>query len=564
MASFSGRVSGSRPKQPSLTGPETGAETCTICQSTYSDPRLLPCLHSFCRSCLERLSTSTPRKIKCPLCRTEHSLQSGGVAKLLPDTQAASKASLPASKCGQCQSQSVVSFCSECETFLCNLCHQAHGRMAIFQTHMVVAPTEANMKPKPKSFKCSKHPKESLDVYCIPCKSVICRDCALYLHNGHKFKPGEEASEEIKKRLISNRDLLKSRLETFRSHAETVATTEKHVTTYPDKMKAFITSHFDSLKLQLDQRKNVLLMEVDAKYHGFSKTLYVEKDTVEMAICKLEAGIKFADRLLGSTEKLEISILGTQVLSSMKDSQKLFWDPSAIENISPLVYVATKENYSRKSKDEDLIQNMGLLKHVSGIELQLTRRGYHRHTGRVASKTSVNFEKNGTYHIEALLTCDQVKTVIDQMNISCTCDGPKSLARSTKKPIACTVSPNTKHLQAAEKWEITFQTAEPGDYTVTVKLYVHKEEYCEKVDTIKFIESGQVHTTISYSVHTTSYSQQPYDTQVTQHYLSQPIATNNFEAVENNDEDYDNHYDDEDYDNHYYDDYDYGYYDPDN
>ena len=530
--------------QLSLTGPETQAETCTICQSTYSDPRLLPCLHSFCRSCLERLSTSTPRKIKCPLCRTEHYLQPGGVAKFLPNTQAASKATLPVSKCGQCQSQSsVVSFCSECETFLCNLCHEAHGRMAIFQTHKVVAPTKASIKPKPKSFKCPKHPKESLDVYCIPCKSVICRDCALYLHNGHKFKPGEDASEEIKQRLISNRDMLKSHLETFRSHAKTVATTEKHVTTYPDKMKAFITSHFDSLKLQLDQRKNVLLMEVDVKYHGFSKTLYVEKDTVEMAICKLEAGIKFADRLLGSTEKLEISILGTQVLSSMKDSQKLFWDPSAIENISPLVYVATKENYSHKSKDEDLIQNMGLLKHISGIELHLTRRGYYRHTGRVASKTSVNFEKNGTYHIEALLTCDQVKTVIAQMNISCTCDGPKSLARSTKKPIACTVSPITTH-QAAEKWEITFQTAEPGDYTVTVKLYVHKEEYCEKVDTIKFIESGQVYTT--------SYSRQHYDTQVTQHYV--PIAPTSFKAVENNDEDYDNHY---------YDDYNYDYYDQD-
>ena len=328
--------------QLSLTGPET----CTICQSTYSDPHLLPCLHSFCRSCLERLSTSTPRKIKCPLCRTEHYLQPGGVAKFLPNTQAASKASLLVLKCGQCQSQSsVVSFCSECETFLCNLCHQAHGRMAIFQTHKVVAPTKANMKPKPKSFKCSKHPKESLDVYCIPCKSVICRDCALYSHNGHEFKPGEDASEEIKQRLISNCDLLKSRLEMFRSHAKTVATTEKHVTTYPDKMKAFIASHFDSLKLQLDQRKAVLLMEVDVKYNGFSKTLYVEKDTVEMAICKLEAGINFADRLLGSTEKLEISVLGTQVLSSMEDSKRLFWDPSTLKIIGPLVYVATMENY---------------------------------------------------------------------------------------------------------------------------------------------------------------------------------------------------------------------------
>lgn len=497
MASFSG----SRPKQLSLTGPETQAETCTICQSTYSDPRLLPCFHSFCRSCLESLSTSTPRKIKCPLCRTEHSLQPGGVANLLPDTQAASKSSLPVSKCGQCQSQSVVSFCSECETFLCDLCHQAHGRMAIFQTHKVVAPTEANMKPKPKSFKCPKHPKESLDVYCIPCKSVICRDCALYSHNGHEFKPGEDASEEIKKRLISNSDLLKSHLETFRSHAKTVATTEKHVTTYPDKMKAFITSHFDFLKKQLDQRKAVLLKEVDTKYHGFSKTLYVEKDTVEMAICKLEAGTKFADRLLGSTEKLEISVLGTQVLSSMENSKKLSWDPSAINSIGPLVYVAT-ENYDQ-SNDEAVIQNMGLLMHVPGIELQLISKGYdhsgyrsgyrsgYHYYSQPAKKVAVNFQKNGTYHIEAHINYDQNKAIFPQINISCTCEGPKSIARSTKNSITCTVSSITTHQPYYQdlKWDITFQTAEPGDYTVTVKLLVDKEEYCEKVETIEFYQN---------------------------------------------------------------------------
>lgn len=519
MASFSG-LNTSHPKQLSLTGLETQAETCTICQSTYSDPRLLPCLHSFCRSCLERLSTSTPRKIKCPLCRTEHYLQPGGVAKFLPNTQAASKASLLVSKCGQCQSQSVVSFCSECETFLCNLCHQAHGRMAIFQTHMVVAPTKASIKPKPKSFKCPKHPKESLDVYCITCKSVICRDCALYSHNGHKFKPGEDASEEIKQRLVSNRDLLKSRLETFRSHAKTVATTEKHVTTYPDKMKAFITSHFDSLKLQLDQRKAVLLKEVDAKYHGFSKTLYVEKDTVEMAICKLEAGINFADRLLGSTENLEISVLGTQVLSSMEDSKKLSWDPSKINSIGPLVYM-TAENYGHQSNDEAVIQKMGLLIHIPRIELKVISKGYHSgyhlgyHSGSqpgcylghhnswhaaISGKASVTFVKNGTYRIEAQIN-DQRKAIFPKMSISCTCDGPKSLARSTKKPIACTASPTTTHqpyhgsLNNAEKWEIIFQTTEPGDYTVTMKLLIDKEEYCEKVEIIEFKRSGQVYTT---------------------------------------------------------------------
>ena len=83
----------------------------------------------------------------------------------------------------------------------------------------------------------------------------------------------------------------------------------------------------------------------------------------------------------------------------------------------------------------------------------------------------------------------------------------------------------------AKKWDITFQTAEPGDYTVTVKLLVDKEEYCEKVETIRFMRSGQVHTT--------SYSQQYYDTaEVVPFNFSQA----NPSYADSTDSNYDNHY----------------------
>ena len=60
--------------------------TCTICQSTYTDPHILSCLHSFCKSCLSKRISATKVRgpngsntIKCPLCRSEHSLSAKGV-----------------------------------------------------------------------------------------------------------------------------------------------------------------------------------------------------------------------------------------------------------------------------------------------------------------------------------------------------------------------------------------------------------------------------------------------------------------------------------------------------
>ena len=133
-------------------------------------------------------------------------------------------------QCDQREAANVASFCSHCENFLCSLCDQSHKRMAMFKNHELVRPEQAKKKPKPKSFQCATHPTESLEVYCIQCKSIICRDCALYAHRGHKFKQAVEASDEIRKSLVSDSEELVAKLRTFRSHAEAVAKVEKHVT----------------------------------------------------------------------------------------------------------------------------------------------------------------------------------------------------------------------------------------------------------------------------------------------------------------------------------------------
>lgn len=42
--------------------------TCPVCQGIFQDPVLLPCSHSFCRTCLHR---SLEFNKRCPVCRKE-------------------------------------------------------------------------------------------------------------------------------------------------------------------------------------------------------------------------------------------------------------------------------------------------------------------------------------------------------------------------------------------------------------------------------------------------------------------------------------------------------------
>lgn len=44
--------------------------TCALCLEIYSSPRLLPCHHTFCLSCIEGLATAHKGKaFPCPSCR---------------------------------------------------------------------------------------------------------------------------------------------------------------------------------------------------------------------------------------------------------------------------------------------------------------------------------------------------------------------------------------------------------------------------------------------------------------------------------------------------------------
>ncbi len=57
---------------------------CAICLQPYTDPKLLPCFHVFCKHCLERIVVQDQdgSKITCPKCRRPAPLPLKGVTAL--------------------------------------------------------------------------------------------------------------------------------------------------------------------------------------------------------------------------------------------------------------------------------------------------------------------------------------------------------------------------------------------------------------------------------------------------------------------------------------------------
>ena len=55
---------------------------CAICHGSYSRPKVLPCLHSFCEHCLHEYIPSESLSVTCPVCRQQSILPVDGVQAL--------------------------------------------------------------------------------------------------------------------------------------------------------------------------------------------------------------------------------------------------------------------------------------------------------------------------------------------------------------------------------------------------------------------------------------------------------------------------------------------------
>jgi len=200
--------------------------TCTICLELLSDPKSMPCLHTYCKKCLIEALAKRPHDpdlprdrpaINCPLCRAEVGLSDQGI-EALPSNFSASRLVETVQlqdklnenirpKCDGCKEKDAIASCCDCGGFfLCSACCTAHKNVPATKNHTIqpldeflqskVPPPNVNKSPL-----CKKHPQEMLKLYCHDCEVLMCRDCALVTHRNHDYNFVDDVVEDERKKL---------------------------------------------------------------------------------------------------------------------------------------------------------------------------------------------------------------------------------------------------------------------------------------------------------------------------------------------------------------------------
>ncbi|XP_061181212.1 uncharacterized protein LOC133189836 [Saccostrea echinata] len=211
--------------------------TCTICYEIFTEPQTLPCLHSFCKQCIADFiqKSDSKRSSDCPICREtfsvdQKSLKTNFFLQNMIDLIESSSSKLLCSFCKLMDKEHIaVSQCISCLDYLCEECTKTHALTRQTIDHKVVPISEIREGKyvreiqSVQKIRCSQHTDEILRYFCIQCNLLVCRDCIIFEHKSHDFKPISNARKEKENKISEVMKPLKKKLEAIKQNTAVVA-----------------------------------------------------------------------------------------------------------------------------------------------------------------------------------------------------------------------------------------------------------------------------------------------------------------------------------------------------
>ena len=295
---------------------------CPVCTNRFTNPKLLPCLHSFCLHCLQRIQATSGIRdtILCPECRGNLAISGSGDLNTLPtnfrlnsllDALPVTECKTSGVKCGNCDKRRQESaYCFTCCSFWCDDCLPLHNRIKTFKEHHALALKDFRDEDFENIFKqptfCAKHEKKELELFCRVCKTTICNSCALIDHEGHAKIALEDAAKE--QRLRVNRAIESKKQKAQKKATRIAKLGENSVQVQEDaaRVKSDVQQFTDNLIAAIRGKTNKIFDEVEKKARQCLKQLEDKTHEIEEKMKRDQIAIEKCDKMLKRSTNAQI------------------------------------------------------------------------------------------------------------------------------------------------------------------------------------------------------------------------------------------------------------------
>uniref|UniRef100_A0A336KP99 CSON008495 protein n=1 Tax=Culicoides sonorensis TaxID=179676 RepID=A0A336KP99_CULSO len=270
-----------------------------------------------------------PKNIVCPICGTATELPVGGLSRVPQNflmsrqvEQAITKTGVQQVAriwCNLCSTDTIASaFCITCGYNLCNFCKEAHKRQRTSCNHEIKIFVESNKKSIKKSseslqrtFHCPIHSNNELKIFCTNCHQVLCNDCTILLHRGHKYITLAKASKIYMKILMENlertKPLTEYALHSKLKNNETSKKISQKCIDVQSEVEQFLSEYFQALEVH----KNTLLNQIAKARENKMEVLLARQADLDRRCQEAKTAITFAEELLDQGSEIEkLSFVG--------------------------------------------------------------------------------------------------------------------------------------------------------------------------------------------------------------------------------------------------------------
>ena len=414
----------------------------------YTDPKQLPCLHSFCLHCLNGIQRTSGRrdKIACPECRQEFNVPDNGNLNALPtnfrinsllDVLAIKECSTTGVKCGNCDERTKQShYCFQCYAFWCEECIGLHNRMKANKDHYALALEDfrdqdfENILKRPEFCAMPGHEKKEIEFFCKICEVAICNACALTDHDGHGKILLEQAANERKLRVKSAIESRRKRAQTKRSKITKLDESLSEVQEQAARVKTNVKKYTDSIIATIEAKKQEIFDDVERRTKASLQKIEKRKEEIEEQAKRHESEIIDTETLLKRSTSAQLMQPNEQMDKILKEEKNqedrsyrddcLFQKFDFVENHKLFDLVSAEQIGSLETgEQQSSADGKGISEAVVGLEAQLvvttrnkkcqqcydnndcvTLEISNRQGDNCAAEVQVQDNKDGTYRIK--------------------------------------------------------------------------------------------------------------------------------------------------------------------
>ena len=322
--------------------------TCPVCSDHFTEPKVLPCLHFYCKTCIaDLIKRAKGRPFTCPECRRETNAEEDNpdnlptaffVNRMEELFSVMKKAERKDSvTCESCRSQlPAADFCHDCSKYICTDCAKAHRQMWLLSSHSVVSidslrSTISKNPPEKlqvfsREVKCSKHKDEPLKLYCHDCSKLVCRDCIVIDHKDHEYAFVIDAAPLCKAEIQEKSESVKKITEGVKLAVISLGESRKKLSDHGIATTRAIDQAIDEIVAKLAEKRREMKEKASRIVSEAEEEIAAQEKNAQLAVGELVSLQEFMSRSLETETDQEILSLKKQVSDQVERVGELYSD----------------------------------------------------------------------------------------------------------------------------------------------------------------------------------------------------------------------------------------------